>query len=66
MCSLCRREVHQDGPPLKPDAEPGFRQVTWTHCEDKSPRCAGASSINPAGRENIVGRFCGADAGPSL
>lgn len=50
ICSICYREVHQDGP-----------NHTWTHCEDKSPRCDGASSIYPKNRAEIKGKFCGCD-----
>lgn len=56
ICSLCRREVHQDG--LK-NIERG-----WRHCDDSSPRCAGATSTYPRTRSEICGRFCGADGPP--
>ena len=50
VCSKCSREVHQDWP-----------HQGWRHCEDKTPRCDGASSIYPRSRADIVGRFCGRD-----
>lgn len=50
VCSLCRREVHQDGP-----------HHTWTHCDDKSPRCVGAVSSYPSDKSEIVGPYCGVD-----
>lgn len=55
ICSKCRREVHQDGP-----------NQTWTHCEDKSPRCERANSAYPKEGEKPVGRVCGADDMPAL
>ena len=47
ICSKCKREVHQDGP-----------GKTWRHCEDKTPRCEGASSDYPTSQAEIVGRAC--------
>jgi hypothetical protein len=61
VCSACRREVHQDGPPAWPS--PGAA-LTWRHCEDKTPRCAGAHSAFPASPADIVGRWCGMDQTP--
>jgi hypothetical protein len=57
ICSTCLREVHQDGPKDEHD------RSTWTHCEDKSPRCAGAVSRypDPANGVDVVGRACRAD-----
>lgn len=55
ICSTCKREVHQDG-----------ENQTWRHCEDKSSRCAGAKSIYPSSKAEIVGKFCGGDDGPLL
>jgi hypothetical protein len=54
VCSVCRREVHQDGP----HAASGVS--TWRHCEDKTPRCDGASSAYPKAGEP-VGKWCGID-----
>lgn len=53
ICSKCQREIHQDGP--KP-IENG-----WRHCEDKSPRCEGASAVFPKTKAEIKGKWCGAD-----
>lgn len=49
ICSECLREVHQDGP-----------NHTWTHCEDKTPRCEGAMSVYPL-MGHIKGKWCGRD-----
>lgn len=58
ICSSCRREVHQDGP--NHPTGPTGRQLakTWTHCEDKSPRCDGAVSVYPKQAQEIVGPVC--------
>jgi hypothetical protein len=56
ICSVCRREVHQDGNALTPGGT-----WTWRHCEDKSPRCDGASFVYPSKRSDIVGSFCEMD-----
>jgi hypothetical protein len=58
VCSACQREVHQDGPK---DAR---GTTTWTHCEDGTPRCAGATSDYPDSRAAIKGRWCGRDQDP--
>lgn len=50
ICSVCKREVHQDGP-----------NQTWRHCEDKTPRCAGAVSAYPQTTNEIRGKWCGRD-----
>ena len=51
ICSKCKREVHQDGP-----------GQSWTHCEDKTPRCEGAQSIYPSkDRSELVGKWCAKD-----
>lgn len=50
ICSVCLREVHQDGP-----------DYSWRHCEDKSPRCEGARSTYPMTVADIVGVWCGRD-----
>lgn len=55
ICSVCKREVHQDAP---------FKQGEprgWRHCEDKTPRCAGATSDYPLSAAEIRGRWCGSD-----
>ena len=49
ICSSCLREVHQDGP-----------NHTWTHCEDKTPRCDDAASCY-ALMNHIKGKWCGRD-----
>ena len=49
VCSICRREAHQNGP-----------NSTWLHCEDDTPRCIGASSDWPLNGEP-VGQWCGID-----
>ncbi len=54
VCSKCRREVHQDGPKDK-DGRYG-----WRHCEDKTPKCEGAT-VDYAERGEPKGRFCGMD-----
>lgn len=64
ICGACKREVHQDGPSeLVPHTfGNGSSEVTtWRHCEDKTPRCAGASSKYPESTVEIVGPFCGRD-----
>jgi hypothetical protein len=53
VCSLCNREVHQDGPRSV--------QNGWRHCDDGSPRCPGASSAY-ARREDVSGKACFRDA----
>jgi len=50
ICSKCYREVHQDG-----------ENHSWRHCEDKTSRCEGASSIYPLSRSFIKGKYCGRD-----
>lgn len=55
MCSVCRREVHQDGPRVNDRA-------TWLHCEDKTPICEGAAVAYPLSPSEMVGRVCGVDA----
>ena len=37
VCSICHREVHQDGP-----------EHSWTHFNDQSPRCEGAEILYAA------------------
>ena len=59
VCSKCRREVHQNG--AKTINEYGHERTGWTHCEDGSPRCEGASS-DYASTDKIVGKWCGMDA----
>lgn len=67
VCSECRREVHQDGPRQHTarcrcaQHDSGFCPAGWRHCEDKTLRCDGASSVY-ADTEGIVGRYCGRDA----
>lgn len=51
VCSVCNREVHQDG--LR----------AWRHCEDRTALCSDGSGIYPASTEAIVGRWCGRDGG---
>lgn len=53
ICSMCNREVHQDGPKL-----------TWRHCSrfhGWTPLCDGAKVIFPQSRADITGLFCQAD-----
>lgn len=59
-CSVCRREVHQNGP-----EDPKTRTHGWTHCEDGTPRCEGSVSayLSQLSGEP-VGRFCNIDQGP--
>jgi len=63
ICSVCKREVHQDGPASTHTTITGapYTLHGWQHCEDKTPRCDGASSIWPMDRFEIVGKFCGRD-----
>ncbi len=67
VCSACKREVHQNGPLQHTDGcrcksnNTGFCRAGWTHCEDKTPLCAGAESVYPKGRGFIRGRYCGID-----
>ena len=56
ICSTCKREVHQDGP-----FDPKTNAYSWTHCEDKTPRCEGATSDWPVSKDEIKGKWCGAD-----
>lgn len=51
MCDKCYREVHQDGP-----------DHSWTHCEDKTPKCAEASTVYRDDFTPAVGKFCFRDA----
>jgi len=55
ICSNCKREVHQDG---GPNGRGGW---LWTHCEDKTPMCNGSDAIYPESRDDIRGKWCGAD-----
>lgn len=67
ICSNCSREVHQDGPRqhnamrCKCPHDTGWCPAGWRHCEDKTPRCEGASSAYPKQKDYIVGGYCGAD-----
>lgn len=69
VCSVCRREVHQDGPRqhstmnCRCPKDSGFCPAGWRHCEDKTARCDGATSQYPGREKNIVGRYCGMDGG---
>lgn len=56
ICNVCRREVHQDGERNIPD---GPNQ--WRHCEDKTPRCDGATSRYLAAGERPTGAYCERD-----
>jgi hypothetical protein len=56
ICSMCQREVHQDG---DENVERG-----WRHCEDGTPRCIGSTSDYPESESQIKGRWCGRDRGP--
>lgn len=57
ICEVCKRQVHQDGP------KDSNGRTTWTHCEDKTARCPGATSIFPASVDEIRGKYCGCDGG---
>lgn len=67
VCTVCSREVHQDGPRehslgrCRCPLNTGFCRATWLHCEDKSPLCVGATTAYPKTRAVIVGAYCGAD-----
>lgn len=52
ICSVCLREVHQDGP-----------NQSWTHCEDRTARCENANSVYPL-MGHIKGEWCGKDGTP--
>jgi hypothetical protein len=52
ICSKCRRELHQDGIPSQ--------EHGWRHCEDKTPRCAGAHT-DYATPDQVKGVACLAD-----
>lgn len=54
VCSVCKREAHQDGPRE-------WGTVTWRHCEDKTRLCAGAAVAYAPSESAIVGRWCGED-----
>ncbi len=58
ICTKCRREVHQDGPPMADD--PTGRR-TWRHCDRGTALCLGASTRFPTGAGEIVGKWCGLD-----
>jgi hypothetical protein len=55
VCSKCNREVHQDGDMLLTGSR------GWRHCEDKTARCPGASSVYPNSVRDIKGPYCGRD-----
>jgi len=54
VCSKCKREVHQGG-------VSEMLPFGWYHCEDKTARCDGATSIYPASKSDIKGDWCGID-----
>lgn len=56
ICSKCKKEVHQWG-------RKGVRDG-WIHCEDKSPRCEGATSDYPQSHNEVNGPWCGKDGTP--
>lgn len=60
ICSVCKREVH-----ARMISNINSSGDNWEHCEDKSPRCYGASSIYPKSKDEIVGIACGYDDLPS-
>jgi len=49
ICSSCHHEVHQGS------------GREWFHCDTKTPMCPGASAIYPESRDQIKGKYCGAD-----
>lgn len=55
ICSVCDREVHQDG-------DKGIRNG-WRHCESGAVICIGGQAIYPDSESQIVGRWCGRDRG---
>ena len=56
ICSVCRSEVHQDG---QLD-QAGMKM--WQHCEDKSPKCTGATIEYASFDEDEPrGNWCGSD-----
>lgn len=52
ICSACRREVHQWGPPVGGG---------WVHCSTRRPICDGATAIYPASDDDVQGTACCAD-----
>lgn len=59
ICSVCGKEVHQDG---MRDAATG--KTEWRHCSrfhGWTPLCDGATVMYPHARIQIVGLFCQAD-----
>ena len=61
ICSVCSREVHQDGPREWHGKSDPNGTATWRHCEDKTPVCSGAAIAYPESTAQIVGRWCGCD-----
>ncbi len=53
ICSICKREVHQDG-----------ENHSWRHCEDLTPICEQAGLEYPTTNSDIVGEYCGRDENP--
>ena len=59
VCSICKKEVHQDG---KRDLTTG--RAAWHHCSrfhNWTPICKDAMATYPQSRQEIVGLFCQAD-----
>ena len=59
ICSVCHKEVHQDGPRDKATGN-----GTWRHCSrfhSWTPICDKGKAIYPDTREQIRGLFCQAD-----
>lgn len=54
ICSICRHEVHQDGPKVN-------NRATWLHCEGKSPLCKGAIPRYPDKFASLLGNACRRD-----
>jgi len=54
ICSICRHEVHQNGPRVNDKA-------TWLHCEDKSLLCSGAVARYPDRFASLLGNACRSD-----
>lgn len=58
ICSVCNREVHQDGNKLFMNG--------WRHCEDGSVMCADGQAIYPKNLSDIKGVWCGKDGARDL
>jgi hypothetical protein len=58
ICSVCKREVHQDG------AKDAQGRTRWTHCEDKTPICEHGLAEYAQDLREVKGKYCGRDGIP--